>query len=57
MMMYSCPYIQKSKFSFNCGVRPLLASWCLLSVVNRVFFSVWFTGWIEEIFRYHAVRI
>lgn len=57
MMMYSCPYIQKSKFSFDCGVRPLLASWCLLSVVNRVFFSVWFTGWIEEIFRYHAVRI
>lgn len=38
MMMYSCPYIQKSKFAFNYGVRPLFASWCLLSIVNRGFF-------------------
>lgn len=37
MMTYSCPCIQKSKFTFSYGVRPFLASHCLLSIVNRVF--------------------
>lgn len=45
MMMYSCPYTQKSKFAFNCGVRPLLASWCLLSVVHG--FSPNMVHWLD----------
>lgn len=37
MMMYSCPCIQKSKFTFSYGVRPFLASHCVLSIVKRRF--------------------
>lgn len=37
MMMYSCPCIQKSKFTFNYGVRPFLAGHCVVSIVRRVF--------------------
>lgn len=37
MMMYSCPCIQKSKFTFSCGVGLFLANRCVLSIVKRGF--------------------